>query len=109
MFVALLCIAFGVMSLVAMTLVSQSFDRAMVLKPSEQIGADLSLGAPTEDTISPEQVEELSALAESGEIQRFTLMAYTSSLTFHRPVPEKCISSPPEWALNRAYTRWPGR
>ncbi len=42
-FVALLCIAFGVMSLVAMTLVAQSFERTMVLDPRQQIGGDISL------------------------------------------------------------------
>lgn len=83
-FVALLCVAFGVMSLVALMLVSQSFERAVVLEPSEQIGADISLVRQSEDTISPEQVEELKALQASGEIERFTLMAYTSSLTLRR-------------------------
>jgi putative ABC transport system permease protein len=82
---ALLCIAFGVMSLVALTLVSQSFSRATVLQPGEQIGADISLSRQAEDTITPEQLEALRELQASGEIDRFTLMAYNSSLAYHRP------------------------
>ncbi|RPI21219.1 MAG: FtsX-like permease family protein, partial [Chloroflexota bacterium] len=80
--VAVLCIAFGVMSLTAMTLVSQSFDRAMVLEPSEQIGADISLERQAEAFILPEHVEALEALRQAGEIDRYTLIAFTSSLTF---------------------------
>jgi putative ABC transport system permease protein len=58
-FVALLCISFGVMSLVAMSLVAESFDRTLILEPAEQIGADLSLGRETEEFISPQQAGEL--------------------------------------------------
>jgi putative ABC transport system permease protein len=84
-FVALLCIAFGVMSVVSMTLLSQSLDRAMVLKPSEQIGADVSLNRQAEDYILPAQVAELEELQKSGGISRFTLIAQNNSLIFRRP------------------------
>ncbi len=80
--VAILCIAFGVMSLVGMTLVSQSYTGAVVLKPSEQLGADLSLERNDEPTIGADQVAELKAMQQSGKLQRFTLISYTSSLAF---------------------------
>jgi putative ABC transport system permease protein len=83
--VALLCIAFGVMSVVSMTLLSQSLDRAMVLKPSEQIGAEVSLNRQVEEYILPEQVTELESLQKSGEISGFTLISQNNSLVFRRP------------------------
>ncbi len=83
--VALLCIAFGVMSMVSMTLLSQSLDSVMVLKPNEQIGADISLNRQVEEYISPELEAELKALQASGEISRYTLIAQNNSIIFHRP------------------------
>ncbi|MGE5221162.1 MAG: FtsX-like permease family protein [Omnitrophica WOR_2 bacterium] len=80
--VAVACIAFGVMSLVAMTLVSQSYNRSLIIKPAEQIGADISLSLPSGGTISSKQVSELNTLRQAGDIQRYTLVAYTSSLTY---------------------------
>lgn len=81
-FVALLCIAFGVMSLVAMTLLSQAIDRTTVLHSNEMLGADISLDRQNENILSPEAVSQLDALQKSGLIQRYTLIAYNSSLTF---------------------------
>ena len=82
--VALLCIAFGVMSLVAMTLVSLAYQQAVVLEPSHQIGADISLGRREEAYISPAQIKELEALRLAGEIDSYTRVALISSLAIRR-------------------------
>ncbi len=84
-FVALLCIAFGVMSLVAMTLLSRSLERMLVINPAYLVGADISMVRQVEDVILPEQVAELQSLQRSGLIDRYTLVAYTSTLTFRLP------------------------
>ncbi|RPI82296.1 MAG: FtsX-like permease family protein [Chloroflexi bacterium] len=84
-FVALLCIAFGVMSLVAMTYLAESLNRAIVVDPAEQFGGDISLSRKTEDIISPVHIEELDVLVQTGEIDRYTQIAFTSSLTLRTP------------------------
>jgi putative ABC transport system permease protein len=83
--VALLCITFGVMALVAMTMLSKSVEGALVLAPGEIFGGDLSLGNQSGAYILPGQVDQLQALQQAGKIDRFTLIAYNSSLTFHLP------------------------
>jgi putative ABC transport system permease protein len=84
MLVALLCIAFGVMSLVAMTLMSQSLERVLVMDARYQIGADITMDRQTEDYILPEHEEMLRSLHQAEKIQRYTLLAYSDSLTFHQ-------------------------
>ncbi len=84
--VALLCITFGVMSLVAMSMLAKSIGSAIQLTPAQLLGGDLSTGRMAEDTIRPEDVEQLRALQQSGEISRYTLIAFNNlSITFHTP------------------------
>jgi putative ABC transport system permease protein len=82
--VAMLCVAFGVMSLVAMLLVSQSVHSTLVVDPREQLGGDLSLGRP-EEYILPEHVAELQALQAEGAIERYALAAQASFLSYRTP------------------------
>jgi predicted lysophospholipase L1 biosynthesis ABC-type transport system permease subunit len=84
-FVALLCIAFGVMSLVAMTLLVQSIQNAVVLQPAGQLGGDLAIGRSDSDLIPPASLDQLQALQASGALTRYTLLAQTGQLIFHRP------------------------
>jgi putative ABC transport system permease protein len=84
--VALLCITFGIMSLVAMTLLAKSIESAIQMEPAQHIGGDLSINREKEDTISPIDVEQLDKLQQDGLISRYTLIAYNSgSLAFHTP------------------------
>jgi putative ABC transport system permease protein len=82
--VALLCIVFGVMSLVAMTQVAGAIERTMVLRPVELVGADISLSPKDGDALLPEQIDDLKQFQQSGDIDRYTLIAYTSTLMFHK-------------------------
>ena len=81
--VAFLCVAFGVMSLVAMTTLAKSIEKMLVLKPYELIGGDLTLDREGEDFISDKQEQELLALQADGKISDYTLIDYTTSLSFH--------------------------
>ncbi len=83
--VAFLCVAFGVMSLVAMTTLAKSIERMLVLKPYEIIGGDLTLDRVGEDVITPEEEAGLQELKEAGEITDFTMMDYSTTLSFHLP------------------------
>ncbi len=83
--VALLCITFGIMSLVAMTMLAKSIESAVVLTPSQLLGGDISMGRAAEDTIRPEDIDQLQSLQESDLIDRYTLIAFSSSLMFHTP------------------------
>ncbi len=84
-FVALLCIIFGVMSLVGMTVLARSIQHMMVLEPRQVLGGDLSLGRIQEETLLPEHFTQLEDLKKSGQIENYTTLAYTSSLMFHKP------------------------
>ncbi len=83
--VALLCIAFGIMSLVAMTTLAKSIESAVVLTPSQLLGGDISMGRALEDAIRPADIDQLQSLQQSGLIDRYTLIAFSSSLMFHTP------------------------
>jgi putative ABC transport system permease protein len=84
--VALLCITFGIMSLVAMTMLAKSIESAVQMEPAQHIGGDLSINREKEDTISPIDAEQLDQLQQEGLISRYTLIAFTNgSLSFHTP------------------------
>jgi len=83
--VALLCVVFGVMSLTAMTLLSSALERMLVTAPEDMVGADISMDRLAEDAILPEHVRLLDDLLASGQMDRYTLLGYTSSLTFRLP------------------------
>lgn len=81
--VALLCITFGVMSLVSMLLLSRAFTRVLVIEPGHSLGADLSMGREREPYILPEHEARLEALRENGEIRDYLLIAQAQSLVFY--------------------------
>lgn len=81
--VALLCVVFGVMSLVAMTTLSKSIEKMLVLEPVELIGGDLTVDREGEDVISAAEEAQLQELQASGQIESYTLMDYTTTLAFH--------------------------
>ncbi len=83
--VALLCVMFGVMSLTAMTMLSSALERMLVTAPEDMVGADISMDRVAEDAILPEHIQLLDDLLASGELDRYTLLGYTSSLAFRLP------------------------
>ncbi len=83
--VALLCITFGVMALVAMTMLANSIASAVVMASNQVIGGDISMGRKVEDTLRTEDIAQLDALQQSGEISNYTLIAFSSSVMFHAP------------------------
>lgn len=83
--VAVLCVAFGVMSLVAMTLLSNALERMLVETPQDLIGADISMDRLAEESILPEHIRELDELQQQGLLSGYTLVAYTSTLAFQLP------------------------
>lgn len=83
--VALLCIAFGVMSLVAMLLVAETINHMVALDPRLQYGADAMLTRAEHDAISPAVLAQLDALQARGVIQNHTAVALASALMFRVP------------------------
>lgn len=82
--VALLCIAFGIMVLVSMSMIAKSIEGTLLVEPAQLLGGDLSMGRETEDTIFPKHVDQLKALQQSGEISQYTLIAFNNtSIMFH--------------------------
>ena len=84
-FVALLCVVFGVMSLVAMTTMAKSIEKMLILKPYELIGGDLTLDRENENSISPEEEAGLQQLQAEGLITSYTLIDYSTSIALHLP------------------------
>lgn len=80
--VALMCVAFAVMTLVSMTLIAQSIKTAIVVSPAELLGGDLSIVRRVEDAFSPENLGQLESLRDNGELSAYTLIAYRTSLAF---------------------------
>jgi len=76
--VALLCIAFGVMALVAMSMLAKSIESAVVLTPAQRLGGDLSIGRQAEDFLRPADVDQLKTLQQNGEISAYTLIAFNN-------------------------------
>ena len=83
--VAFLCVTFGVMSLVAMTTLSKSIEKMLVLKPYELIGGDLTLDRVGEDSISVAEENGLQDLKAAGKIDDYTMIDYSTSLSFRLP------------------------
>lgn len=84
--VALLCITFGIMSLVAMTMLAKSIESTIQMEPAQHIGGDLSIEREKKGTISPVLAMQLKQLQQDGLISRYTLIAYNSgSIAFHIP------------------------
>jgi putative ABC transport system permease protein len=81
--VAFLCITFGIMALVAMTMLANSIASAVEMMPAQLLGGDISMGRKSEDFIQPENIDQLKLLEQNGEISRYTLIAFHSSVMFH--------------------------
>jgi putative ABC transport system permease protein len=76
-FLAVLCIAFGSMSLTAMVLLSSMIHDAVVVDPRAGLGGDLALGPAREgigQDFTPQQVATLESLRTQGTIKQYTLV-----------------------------------
>lgn len=80
--VAMLCIGFGVMSLVSMSLLADAIGTTITIDPRLQVGADMSVTRASEDFILPEHAAQLKALQQQGVIEDYTLFAIAYSLMF---------------------------
>ncbi len=81
--VALLCITFGVMALVSMNMLAKCIESAILMTPAQLLGGDISMGRAVEDTVRPEDIDQLETLRQSGEIDQYTQIAFTSSIMVH--------------------------
>lgn len=80
--VALLCIAFGVMSLVAMVFLADALERTLILEPRAVMGGDISLERGNEESILPEHIAALNKMKAAGTLEEYTVLAISSSLLY---------------------------
>jgi putative ABC transport system permease protein len=73
---AIVCIAFGVMSLVAMQLVADNFTAVVMTDPRAEIGGDFQLKGP-DSVISSAQLAEIDHLQAEGVLDHYSPMADT--------------------------------
>lgn len=80
--VALLCIAFGVMSLVAMILLADTLGGPITSNPRADLGGDLSL---SREEIGPAQLEKIAQLKVEGAIEGYAPLAVRRNLALRTP------------------------
>ena len=73
--VALLCIAFGVLSLVSMTQMARAIETVLLSDPRAALGGDLSLHTTDYGEIGPEWQAQLAALKAEGSLSDYTLIS----------------------------------
>lgn len=83
--VAVLCILFGVMSLVGMSTVAERMSTSILTDPRLRLGGDLELSPTAEPFVTPEHLAEFKDLRESGEITAFMPLAKSRSVTLRTP------------------------
>jgi putative ABC transport system permease protein len=74
-FLALLCVAFGVMSLTAMQLLTANFANAIMNDPRAEVGGDVRI-ASGNMPFTPDQLNTFAQLKRHGVIQAYTPLVY---------------------------------
>jgi putative ABC transport system permease protein len=82
--IAVLAVAFGVMSLTAMSTLAQTITRVLLVDPRLTIGGDAQLWRD-EAVLSPESIAQIEALHEQGVIERYALVEYNNMLVMKTP------------------------
>lgn len=83
--VAVLCILFGVMSLVGMSTVAERMSTSILTDPRLRLGGDLELSPTAEPFVTPEHLAEFENLRQSGEITAVMPLATNRSVTLRTP------------------------
>ncbi|HNT24518.1 MAG TPA: FtsX-like permease family protein [Anaerolineales bacterium] len=83
--VAFLCILFGVMSLTALNLLSVSLERVMLVEPQANLGGDLWAGRFEATNLTQTEWQDLAALQQAGTITQFMLEAENSDIVLRQP------------------------
>ena len=68
-----------------MTTLSKSIQQMWKLEPFERIGGDLTIGRMEEDSVSMAAEGELKQMQVDGKISGYSMMAYSTLLSFHKP------------------------
>ncbi|MFC1878983.1 ABC transporter permease [Chloroflexota bacterium] len=82
--IAILSVAFGVMSVITMVILSQVISEGLLVDSRYQVGGDARLYRP-EGLISPQQVEQIKALHAQGLIKRYALAETSHMLIMKVP------------------------
>lgn len=77
MVIALLCIAFGVMSLTAMQSVASTFKELVLVDPRLSIGGDASITRAEYTFLTPDDLAEIEASYQSGGIKQYSPLSYS--------------------------------
>lgn len=85
MIVAVLCIAFGAMSLAAMSTLADSVGQAVLTDSRVVLGGDVEITWDGDEPLSSAQIDELTALQQAGKIERFTPIADNYTLALRTP------------------------
>ncbi len=80
--VALLCIAFGVLSLTAMTHLAGAIESVLLTDPQKVMGGDLTLHTSDFSEVGPAYEAKLAALKADGSLADYTLVSNNYTLAF---------------------------
>lgn len=78
-FIALMCIAFGVMSLTAMQSLASTIRKLVLVDPRLTIGGDASLTTSDTTFLSEADLAEIEAAYQVGKIEHYSPISYTST------------------------------
>lgn len=87
--VAVLCILFGVMSLIAMSALADSMSSTVLNDPRLRFGGDISLTPNTENHVTPEHLAMFETMHQSEQITAYMPLATNYALTLRTPVSGK--------------------
>lgn len=90
-FLAVACIAFGVLSLVALQLVATTLSEATVVAPRDKLGGDAIVHRP-DRTVTAHDRAQLAELVDAGEIEAATWLAPNRTHTLLRAKGEGRVS-----------------
>lgn len=83
--VAILCIVFGVMSLVSMQIVAERLRSSILIDPRLRLGGDMQLMPGAENYVTPQHLAAFEAQQQSGEITGYMPLSIDYLLTIRTP------------------------
>lgn len=84
--IALLCIAFGVMSLSAMTNLADTVSTSLLSDPRTSLGGDMSISQSWSDYVDEGHINQIEDLAQDGLIDAYALLAVKNSIALRTPL-----------------------
>ena len=88
---AIVCVTFGVMSLVAMQNLAIAMDKVALVNPAYRLGGDAEINLAEGGNISQANIDQIASLKAAGKIARYNAVSQNYSLILKEPKSNKVI------------------